>query len=654
MSSRMLANRYELLEKIGDGGMAVVYKAKDKLLNRFVAVKILKPEFSKDIKFLDSFQRESQAAASLSHPNIVNVYDVGREGNINFIVMELVVGKPLSDIIEREGALDISRSIHIAKQIALALSIAHKNNIIHRDVKPHNIMITENGTAKITDFGIARAVSNSTIVGNTGTIMGSVHYFSPEQARGGYIDAKTDIYSLGIVLYEMLTGTIPFDGDNPVQVALMHMNEEMPLPTSLDPKIPTMLEAVVLKACDKYQVNRFKDADEFYQALERVSFSMLGFKSDTDYGKSTITPPNTPSNSNEDYDTYREYTPKGENMNEYKENSNKKRKKIRINKVKMLAIVLALLCAIPVSMMILSFIDGFGKAKELAVPNVVGKTAEEAKAILEEEGFKVEINDTIISSEYEPGEVTSQDPEAGMMVKVKGTTIVLNVCKNKSEGTIPDVTNRLVRDAIYLLELNGFKQGEVKAIDSDLPKDTVVRQNPGGNLPAEKGATVDLFISKGATEPTEAKMPTVLGLSQEKAQEVLVEAGFTLGSVEKENSTAYAADVVMWQQYAPGDMVAKGKAVNIKISLGSPQPQGPKNVSLTIDYGAAKGPVFFLTVIVSDEQGFRTILSGVERIKDSGSETITISGQGQGKVQVIFDNDVVMTKNIDFNTGAIT
>ncbi len=649
MSSRMLANRYELLEKIGDGGMAVVYKAKDKLLNRFVAVKILKPEFSKDAKFLESFQRESQAAASLSHPNIVNVYDVGREGNINFIVMELVVGKPLSDIIENEGSLDIHRSIHIAKQIALALSIAHKNNIIHRDVKPHNIMITENGTAKITDFGIARAVSNSTMVGNTGTIMGSVHYFSPEQARGGYIDAKTDIYSLGIVLYEMLTGTIPFDGDNPVQVALMHMNDEIPLPTSFDPKIPAMLEAVILKACDKYQVNRFKDADEMYQALERVSFSMLGFKSDNvDYGKSNINP------SNETYETHEEYPPKGEVMNEYKENSNKKRKKVKVNKLKVLAIVLALLCAIPVSMMILSFVDGFGKDKEVAVPNVVGKTAEEAKTLLEEEGFKVEINDTIISSEFEPGEVTSQDPEAGMVVKKKGTTILLNVCKNKSEGTVPDVTNRLIRDAIYLLELNGFKQGEVKAIESDLPKDTVVRQNPGGNLPAEKGATVDLFISKGVEEPTEAKMPTVLGLTLDKAQEVLTEAGFVVGTTEKENSTAYAENVIMWQQYSPGDMVAKGKAVNLKISLGAPQPVGPKNVSLTIDYSAAKGPVFYLTVIVSDESGFRTIFSGVERFKETGSETITITGQGQGKVQVIFDNDVILNKNVDFNTGAIT
>lgn len=649
MSSRMLANRYELLEKIGDGGMAVVYKAKDKLLNRFVAVKILKPEFSKDAKFLESFQRESQAAASLSHPNIVNVYDVGREGNINFIVMELVVGKPLSDIIENEGSLDIHRSIHIAKQIALALSIAHKNNIIHRDVKPHNIMITENGTAKITDFGIARAVSNSTMVGNTGTIMGSVHYFSPEQARGGYIDAKTDIYSLGIVLYEMLTGTIPFDGDNPVQVALMHMNDEIPLPTSFDPKIPAMLEAVILKACDKYQVNRFKDADEMYQALERVSFSMLGFKSDNvDYGKSNINP------SNETYEIHEEYPPKGEVMNEYKENSNKKRKKVKVNKLKVLAIVLALLCAIPVSMMILSFVDGFGKDKEVAVPNVVGKTAEEAKTLLEEEGFKVEINDTIISSEFEPGEVTSQDPEAGMVVKKKGTTILLNVCKNKSEGTVPDVTNRLIRDAIYLLELNGFKQGEVKAIESDLPKDTVVRQNPGGNLPAEKGATVDLFISKGVEEPTEAKMPTVLGLTLDKAQEVLTEAGFVVGTTEKENSTAYAENVIMWQQYSPGDMVAKGKAVNLKISLGAPQPVGPKNVSLTIDYSAAKGPVFYLTVIVSDESGFRTIFSGVERFKETGSETITITGQGQGKVQVIFDNDVILNKNVDFNTGAIT
>lgn len=220
MSNRLLVGRYELIEKIGEGGMAIVYKAKDRLLNRYVAIKILRPEFVKDEKFIENFRKESQAAAGLSHPNIVNVYDVGQEGNIHFIVMELIDGKSLSQVIEEEGRLDYKEAISITKQVASALSLAHKNQIIHRDVKPHNILITSSGTAKLADFGIAMAVSKESIAEGKEKIMGSVHYFSPEQARGAYVDERSDIYSLGIVLYEMLTGKVPFDGDNPISIAL--------------------------------------------------------------------------------------------------------------------------------------------------------------------------------------------------------------------------------------------------------------------------------------------------------------------------------------------------------------------------------------------------------------------------------------------------
>ncbi len=297
MSSRILAGRYELLEKIGDGGMAVVYKAKDKLLNRFVAVKILKPEFIRDMKFIESFRRESQAAASLSHPNIVNVYDVGKEGNIHYIVMELVEGRVLSDVIRERGPLDVAWAVSIAKQVASALSLAHKNHIIHRDVKPHNILITRDGVAKITDFGIAKAVNSGTIVGNQqGMIMGSVHYFSPEQARGGYVDEKSDIYSLGIVMYEMLTGKVPFDADNPVTVAVMHMNNEITPPSELNPGIPPEVEAVVMKATNKYQVNRYRSADEMYEALEQANLDpgassrQGGYGASADMGATRVMP----------------------------------------------------------------------------------------------------------------------------------------------------------------------------------------------------------------------------------------------------------------------------------------------------------------------------------------------------------------------------
>ena len=272
MSNKLLLGRYEIIEKIGEGGMAVVYKAKDRLLNRYVAIKILRPEFVKDEQFVENFRKESQAAAGLSHPNIVNVYDVGKEGNIHFIVMELIDGKPLSQVIDEKGRLDYKEAISIARQVASALSLAHKNQIIHRDVKPHNILITSTGTAKLADFGIARAVSKASIAEGSEKIMGSVHYFSPEQARGAYVDERSDIYSLGIVLYEMLTGKVPFDGDNPISIALMHINDPMPSVSSQVPGIPPQLEKVIEKATDKYQSNRYKTADEMIEDLDNIDF----------------------------------------------------------------------------------------------------------------------------------------------------------------------------------------------------------------------------------------------------------------------------------------------------------------------------------------------------------------------------------------------
>ena len=274
MGSRILANRYELIERIGEGGMAVVFKARDRLLNRMVAIKILRPEYTRDSLFVESFRRESQIAANLVHPNIVNIYDVGKQGNIYYIVMELIDGKPLSTIIREQGPLDPRWAADIAKEVASALSLAHKSQLIHRDVKPHNIMITKEGIAKITDFGIAKAVSRDTFVGEQkDAIMGSVHYFSPEQARGAYVDERSDIYSLGIVLYEMLTGRVPFDGETAVEVAVKHMNEQMVPPSRIKPDIPKDLEDIIMKATSKLQTGRYKNADEMITALNFVKFS---------------------------------------------------------------------------------------------------------------------------------------------------------------------------------------------------------------------------------------------------------------------------------------------------------------------------------------------------------------------------------------------
>mgnify|MGYP003293265008 CR=1 FL=1 len=269
LKGRLLGNRYEIIEKIGSGGMATVYKAKCRVLNRYVAIKILREEFTTDEEFIKRFEVEAQSAASITHPNIVSVYDVCVEDNLYYIVMELIKGKTLKEIIiEERGALPWKWSVNIAIQIASALEVAHKNNIIHRDIKPHNIIITEDGVAKVTDFGIAKAVSNSTITA-FGTTIGSVHYFSPEHARGGYTDAKSDLYSLGVVMYEMLTGKVPFEADTPVSVALKHMQEEPIEPIKLNSSIPQAVNDIILKALKKEPAQRYETATEMLQDLRR-------------------------------------------------------------------------------------------------------------------------------------------------------------------------------------------------------------------------------------------------------------------------------------------------------------------------------------------------------------------------------------------------
>ncbi len=654
MSSRLLAGRYELLEKIGDGGMAVVYKARCRLLNRFVAIKILKPEFTKDLKFIENFRRESQSAASLSHPNIVNIYDVGKEGNIHYIVMELIEGQVLSDIIKNEGSMEFQKAIDIVKQIALALSLAHKNHIIHRDVKPHNILITREGTAKITDFGIAKAVNTGTIVSDTGTIMGSVHYFSPEQARGGYVDEKSDIYSLGIVLYELITGKVPFDAENPVAVALMHVNDEMVPPSQYVPGIPSALEDIIMKATNKYQVNRFKTANDMHDALSSVDMertvALSGFNR-SGAGLDATRIMNAVDGSSGTAFAEKKEDASGEMRKKKKET--KPKKKVRINKVKVAAIIFALICAIPASHLILTGIEHFAAEKEVAVPDLKGKTVEEATEELGTYGLKIEIRDEVSSSEFEEGEIVSQEPKAEMTVK-EGYTITVNVSKGKAEeGTIPNVANKSSSSAKYLLESYGYGVGKVTQENSDLPIDVVIRQTPKAGSEAKAGTKVSLVVSLGAAVK-QVSVPSVMGMDVDAAKGELEKVGLSIGAVDYDMSTAYEVNTVMWQQYEPGTMVDKDSKVNLKISTGDQPPASSRSIPLTIDFSEADNEVFNLTVVIVDESGVRTIVNRELKIKSDGSEILSLSGDGVGTVKVIFDNDVVLEKNIDFNTGELS
>ncbi len=555
MSSKVLAGRYELFERIGEGGMSVVYKAKDKLLNRFVAIKILKPQFINDHKFIDSFRRESQAAASMSHPNIVNIYDVGREGNIHYIVMELIEGRTLSDYIKYQGAMSYPKVIALAKQIASALSFAHKNHIIHRDVKPHNVMITPNGTAKITDFGIAKAVNAATIVDNTDGIIGSVHYFSPEQARGGYVDEKSDIYSLGIVMYEMITGRVPFDGDNPVNIALMHINGEMVPPSRLIAGVPPALEHIILKCTDKYPVNRFASADELIEALNNLEFVGSVVGSSVLMGNNTDPRGRTPI-AETDYD-------EGEN---YEEEERRRKPKKSTNKNKKLAIIGGSVAGgLIIILVVLGLILGWFGGKEVEVPSFKNMTLEEAQTAAEEYNLEIKMGEEVVSEDVEKGKIVSSDPEAGTVVK-EGSTIKVNISIGLGEGSVPDLTGKMKDELQSYLEAAGFKLGVVSTRASDQPEGTVIDQTPKPGSEAEKGTAIDVIVSDGSK--AKAIMPFVTGMTLSEASSAIVNAGLNVGNVTYDYSDTYASGEVMWQQYEGNAQKERGTSVKLIVSKG--------------------------------------------------------------------------------------
>lgn len=640
MSSKILAGRYELFEKIGEGGMSVVYKAKDRLLNRYVAIKVLKPEFVKDQKFIESFRRESQAAASLSHPNIVNIFDVGQEGNIHYIVMELVEGRTLSELIRDEGPLPYQRVIDLTKQIAAALSVAHENQIIHRDVKPHNVLITSGGTAKITDFGIAKAMNSSTIVDTTGGgIMGSVHYFSPEQARGGYVDEKSDIYSLGIVMYEMLTGRVPFDGDNPVNIALMHINSEMVPPSKLVSGIPPALEKIVLKATDKYQTNRFASADEMIKALNNLEFvgSVVGdsvFLTGDDQDQDR---PIVESDFDDgDYDEDDDYEDKKKKKKSGKGSG--KKKKIIIGVVAGIVVLLALGIA---------FAAGAFSGDPVVVPDLTGKTLEQATEMAEEVGFKVEEGDLVNDPDVPEGSVVSQTPEANSTAK-KGTTIRVNLSKGPGDGQVPDLKGKTQEQAEELLVANGFKLGTVTRGPSDLEEGKIYEQSPEAGTTQKEGTRVNIMISDGSQ--AKVQVPYLIGKDIDAAKALLTEAGLKIGKIDYETSDTYSVNQVMWQQYDANEEVEKGTSIRVTVSKG---PAEAQDIELYIDYSKAKNEMFFMTVTLSDESGTRNIIHNQQRTKSDGGEDVTLEGKGKGTVVVIFDGVQVMKKTVDFTKGTI-
>lgn len=590
MNGEILGDRYELLEQVGEGGMAIVYKARCNKLNRYVAVKILKAEYSDNEEIVSKFKKEATAIAKLSDNNIVNVLDVGTQGDTNYIVMELVNGKTLKEVIEQFGKVSYETAITIAIQVAKALDCAHKNNIIHRDIKPQNILVTEDGLVKVTDFGIAKSSDSATLT-NTSTILGSAHYFSPEQAKGSFIDDRTDIYSLGVVMYEMLTGKVPFEADSPVTIALKHLQEQVVPPKELNSKIPESLNKVVLKCMEKDANKRYQDVKELISDLEKIkenpdaeigAASKIGNDTQAttqhtivmDAIKEPIITNDDHNDLEDEYydDEDDEYYDEDDGYYDDEEDDNyeeeKKPKKKDQHKKSSKGIIIGIAAVVIIVLLGVGgyfMLGGGGSPKKVNVPNLVGMTFEDAQKEASSIGLRaVKIKE--VKSDKKAGTVLETDPKAGESVN-EGTTI--NVTVSGEEKTyMPNVVEDTLNDAKAKLNSIGITNINVTEEYSDsISAGKVISQDPSKDSEVTKDTTVNLVVSKGKKAET-IVMPNLSEDTLNDAKSKLKAIGITNINVSEEYSDSIPAGKIISQDPSNGKGVTKDTTVNLVVSKG--------------------------------------------------------------------------------------
>ncbi len=631
MLGRILGERYELIEKIGSGGMAIVYKAKCHLLKRHVAVKILRPELVEDESFVARFKRESLAAASLSHPNIVNIYDVGEENGVYYIVMEYVNGKTLKEYIREKERLEWEEAVRIAAQICSALKHAHKNGIVHRDIKPQNILISEDGTVKVADFGIARAVSSATVTIAGANVMGSVHYFSPEQARGGYVDEKSDIYSLGIVLYEMVTGNVPFEGDTAISVALKHIQERVKPPWELNPSIPKSLNDVIEKATEKDQAGRYQTAGEMLRDLQRVlrdpegNFVVRNIDSDL---PTQVMEPVKP------------------NANPGERPSREKRS-VWLKLI--LFIIPMILLFILMSFLGRQIYNNHFVSEDVEVPGLIGLYEEEANRVLEEKNLALNVLERKHSNQEE-GRIIYQDPAEGMKIKPYSVVKVI-VSLGPQTVVVPNVVGYSQREAEITIENAGLRLGQHEYIDSDLPKGTVVRQSIEPDTEVVDGTEIVLVISKGPKIEL-VQVGEYIGLKEDIARQLIDNDNLNVGKVTKEYNDEYNEGLVFKQSPNHGDTVEKGTKIDIWVSLG-PTPMYPKVLEIKLpehedqegDDQEGEEPMVRVTVKKADND--QAVYDRMHSLAE-GTVYVELKDRGVVKYNIYIDDELSNEITIDF------
>lgn len=590
MIGKILGGRYEIIEKIGEGGMAEVYKAKCHLLNRYVAVKILKPEYAKDETFVKRFRREAQSAAALTHANIVSVYDVGAEGDINYIVMELLESKTLKDYIEEHGAMPSDLVLKISAQIASALETAHKAHIIHRDIKPQNIVLNKNMVAKVTDFGIAKITNvPSATITSFGSTMGSVHYFSPEHAKGGYTDEKSDIYSLGVVMYEMATGKLPFDADSPVSVALKQIQEDPVPPIDVNPNVSPALNQIILKALQKSTALRYQNATEVIsdisQALLRPNSLILRPASSVEAGATQVIPilgnnevpeavPNLrtrePRRANviSTREAMKEELPIEDSKSDEEISEEPKKKDPKKSKKKKIIIISVIAAVVVIGAIVGILVYNNSKKqaeenKEIEVPNLVGRVYDEVVEEYSKQGIEIIKDKVEYSSEQPEGSVISQTPEKGTKTKDKKIKVV--VSKGQKMVEVPDVTGKDIKVATYELEDTlGFKIEREDVVSEKVASGIIISQDAKKGETLPYGSTIKLQVSKGDGKET-VVVPNVLGKTESDAKSTLEALGLTVSVKYSEDKTK-SNGVVIAQSYPQNQTLKQGTLVEITVN----------------------------------------------------------------------------------------
>lgn len=644
-----IGDRYEVLSKVGSGGMADVYKGKDHKLNRFVAIKILKKEYREDELFVRKFQSEAQAAAGLMHPNIVNVYDVGEESGLYYMVMELVEGITLKDYITKKGVLSSKEVISIAIQVANGIEAAHLHNIVHRDIKPQNIIISKEGKVKVTDFGIAKATSSNTISTNA---LGSVHYTSPEQARGGFSDFKSDIYSLGITMYEMATGHLPFDGDTAVSIAIKHLQEEITPPSEYVEDIPFSLEQIILKCTQKSADRRYQDVASLKEDLKHSlvdpdgDFVVIGpmrtmdetvmfnpddvrkAKRETSYDEDDF--------SEEDYDDYDDFE---DDDDDYDKKGRKKNGDVNPKMAKMMKVLT--IVAVVIIVFIVVFIIGkatgllkFGpsinleddadKNEKVKVPDLRGMTEEAAKKVLKDKKYDMTL---VVDSEeesttYEKGQIIKQTPGSNKEVKKK-TVIKVVISSGKKEETkaIPDVSGKDQSEALQLLSEAGFTNVKVDKsrfeTSSEYDQDEVIRTEPSANTEVALDEEINLIVSLGENKP---EVPNVIGMTQSSAVSALEAKGLEV-SVEEDYHDSTEKGKVFYQSKRAGTRVTEGSTIIIRVS------KGKKQAEVTVPDIIGKSKTYAKNSLEAQQLGYREVYQDSDLPKD----TVISCDPGSGK-----------------------